>query len=202
METLVVLIVVASAIWVYVDATNHKIGKIPNKGGMFNMSAGAWSVVTLLLWIVGFPAYLVKRSALIQEAATSPVEVGGRAGKIAALAIVGGFWLVGTLAGSVASVDGPRMAVDDVADAVQVSDLEVVTSSLGVRAISGIATNTTDQTIGLVNLEFNLYDENDVQVGSTIANVQNLEPNGKWRFEAMILQDDATQYKLVGITAL
>jgi hypothetical protein len=87
------VVITCTAIWVYLDATKNKIGKIANTGGMFNMSAGAWGTVTLLLWIVGFPAYLIKRSALITLASKQPIEVGGRIAKAVTLAIVGGAWL-------------------------------------------------------------------------------------------------------------
>jgi len=88
MATFIVTIVVcASAIWVYLDATKNNIGKIPGGKGMFNASAGAWATVTLLLWIIGFPAYLIKRNALIAAAQENPVAVTGRAKKIAVLVI-------------------------------------------------------------------------------------------------------------------
>jgi hypothetical protein len=96
-NTIVVAIIVVSAVWVYMDATGHKIGRVKEAGGLFNMSAGAWSVVTMFLWIVGFPAYLIKRSALIERAETTPVEVGGRWVKVVVLCVVGGLWVLGTL---------------------------------------------------------------------------------------------------------
>ena len=61
LNTLLIAIVAVSAAWVYLDATRHRIGKIPGAKGMLNMSAGAWGAVTLGLWIIGFPAYLVAR---------------------------------------------------------------------------------------------------------------------------------------------
>jgi len=94
LNVVIVALLVASSIWVYLDATKHKIGKVSGAKGMFNMSAGAWAVVTLLLWIVGFPAYLIKRSNLIQGANENPIEVSGRIGKTAALAVVGGVWIL------------------------------------------------------------------------------------------------------------
>jgi hypothetical protein len=57
------VVVIASAIWVYVDAKNIGVRKGLIKG-FFDMGAGTWCAVTLLLWIVGFPAYLVKRGSL------------------------------------------------------------------------------------------------------------------------------------------
>jgi len=101
MSAIIVLIIVASAVWVYVDATGHKIGKVKEAGGMFNMSAGAWSVVTMFLWIVGLPAYLVKRSALVERAKAAPIEAKGRWVKVAILCIVGGLWVLGSLSKAV-----------------------------------------------------------------------------------------------------
>ena len=61
------------------------------------MSAGAWSVVTMFLWILGFPAYLIKRSSLVDRAKTQPVEVKGRWIKLSILGIIGALWILGTL---------------------------------------------------------------------------------------------------------
>jgi len=99
-DTAIVLVIAISSVWVYVDATNNKIGKVPEQSGMFNMNAGAWALVTLLLWIVGFPAYLAKRNRLIEAAKEHPVEVKGKAVKLVALVLVGGLWVLVTLAGS------------------------------------------------------------------------------------------------------
>ena len=69
------LIIIASAFWVYYDATKHKIGKIPGEKSFTNMSAGGWAAATWLLWIIGFPLYLIKRKELIEKAKEHPVEV-------------------------------------------------------------------------------------------------------------------------------
>jgi hypothetical protein len=61
------LIVIASGIFVYFDAKSigvHK-GLI---GGFFDLGVGGWTAVTLLLWIIGFPSYLIKRGALKEAA--------------------------------------------------------------------------------------------------------------------------------------
>jgi len=106
---LVVIAVALSSIWVYLDATKNKIGRVPGNGGFFNMSAGAWAAVTLLLWIIGFPAYLLKRSTLVQLAASSPVEVTGRVPKVFLLSLVGGLWVLNTAAALV-PVSEPKSA--------------------------------------------------------------------------------------------
>ncbi len=108
-----VTVISATALWVYLDATRNKIGKIPGTGGAFNMSAGAWGAVTLLLWIVGFPAYLIKRGSLIAQAKDKPIEVTGRGGKATVLGILGGVWVALTVAtyisGSLPSCDAPEV---------------------------------------------------------------------------------------------
>ncbi len=97
-----------SSIWVYLDATKHKIGKIPSGKGMFNMSAGGWAIVTLLLWIIGFPAYLIKRGSLIEAARANPVNVSGRGGKAAALTVGG---VVSIMIGYGSLVDAGLMGI-------------------------------------------------------------------------------------------
>jgi Short C-terminal domain len=65
---MMLLIVIVSAIFVYFDA--KQIGV--HKGlvdGFFDMGVGAWTTVTLLFWIIGFPAYLVKRGSLKEASA-------------------------------------------------------------------------------------------------------------------------------------
>lgn len=89
----IVVLVVLSGIWVYWDATERKIGKIANLKSMFNISAGGWAIVTLMLWIVAFPAYLIKRKSLIEIAKSQPVEVKGRFIKLAIITVVGMLWI-------------------------------------------------------------------------------------------------------------
>ncbi|MFT5354832.1 MAG: hypothetical protein ACI9KE_002045 [Polyangiales bacterium] len=63
-----------SAIWVYWDASSKRVGEVEGLKSFTNMSAGAWGAATLLLWIVGFPLYLVNRAKLIERAEVSPRE--------------------------------------------------------------------------------------------------------------------------------
>ncbi len=54
------LIILGTAIWVYFDAKS--IGaKKDQVSGLANMGPAGWFRVTLLLWIVGFPAWLAMR---------------------------------------------------------------------------------------------------------------------------------------------
>jgi hypothetical protein len=84
-------------------------------------------------------------------------------------------------------------------------DLEVVswgwgTGSYENRVIRGTVRNNTQKHYGYVQVEINLYDESGAQVGSTLANVNNLEANGTWRFEAMVLEASAASARLKKVT--
>ena len=67
--------------------------------------------------------------------------------------------------------------------------------------IVGKVKNHSNQNYSYVQVEFNLYDNNGNQVGSTIDNIMNLRAGGTWSFEAMIFEDSVTRYELVDVTA-
>jgi len=57
------VVVIASAVWVYIDAKNIGVRK-DLVSGFFNLGPVGWSLATLLLWIIGFPCYLIQREKL------------------------------------------------------------------------------------------------------------------------------------------
>lgn len=60
MDVVLSLIVWGTSIWVLVDAKSIGVKKGQIKG-IGNMGPWAWFFCCLLLWIIGFPFYLVKR---------------------------------------------------------------------------------------------------------------------------------------------
>jgi hypothetical protein len=60
MEVILWMIVVASSIWVLVDAKSIGVQKGQIKG-MGDIGPWGWFFVCLLFWIIGFPFYLAKR---------------------------------------------------------------------------------------------------------------------------------------------
>ncbi len=60
-----VFVVAASAIWVFIDARQIGVKK-GQLGGVANMGPIGWSIATLLLWIVSFPVYLIKRPQFLR----------------------------------------------------------------------------------------------------------------------------------------
>jgi hypothetical protein len=82
-----------------------------------------------------------------------------------------------------------------------VEDWGFKAGEFGTGKIVGTVVNNTDREYSYVQIEFNLYDSEGAQVGSTFTNITDLEPHGKWKFEALVLEDNATEAKLKGITA-
>ena len=70
--------------------------------------------------------------------------------------------------------------------------------------IEGSLVNNTNKKYSYVQIEFNVYDSNGIQLGSAIANINNLEAKGTWKFKAMEFGSDTenvASYKVVGVTA-
>jgi len=60
MEIFIMLVILGTSIWVYFDARALGV----RKGlvtGLGNMGPWPWFFVCLLLWIIGFPAYIAMR---------------------------------------------------------------------------------------------------------------------------------------------
>lgn len=83
-------------------------------------------------------------------------------------------------------------------------DLELLevssTSDAFTRYAVGKIRNNTNRTYSYVQVEINLYDKNGNQVGSTLANVNNLEPGAVWSFKAPIFEEEAVRFKVADIT--
>jgi hypothetical protein len=80
----------------------------------------------------------------------------------------------------------------------EVIDIKGTTDSNG-GTITGTVRNNSTKQYGYVQIEINLYDNTGAQVGSTLANVNNLEAGGTWKFEAVTFTK-FTKYKVKDIT--
>lgn len=58
-------VIIISSIWVFVDAKKIGVKKGLIKG-VCDMGPATWLLVSLLLWIIAFPAYLIKRPEFIK----------------------------------------------------------------------------------------------------------------------------------------
>lgn len=69
--------------------------------------------------------------------------------------------------------------------------------------IVGTIKNNKNKSYSYVQVTFNLYDKNGAQLGTALANINNLEPYGTWRYDALGLVanvEDVASYKLADIS--
>lgn len=83
---------------------------------------------------------------------------------------------------------------------ISISSLQWNKDEDGIQEISGIATNNTNEQIDGVMINLNVYDKAGTQIGNTDAIIENLEPHGKWKFSAPILEDNAASVKIKNIS--
>lgn len=85
----------------------------------------------------------------------------------------------------------------------KVEDCELQYSLTGnAIGIVGTVVNKSDIEFSYVHVDFNLYDESGSQIGTTSDYIDNLEPHGRWRFEASIDIDyvkDVARVKFKGV---
>lgn len=71
----VILIVAGSSLWVLADAS--RIGAKPGLfKGISDMGPGSWFLCCLLVWVIGFPAYLATRQRIIDAVANQAGRFG------------------------------------------------------------------------------------------------------------------------------
>jgi hypothetical protein len=78
----------------------------------------------------------------------------------------------------------------------------VETGDYGARYVVGTVKSNVNKQFTYVQVTINEYDSSGAQVGSTLANTNNLEPYGTWKFKAYVLDKDATDFKVMKITTL
>jgi hypothetical protein len=76
---LVYLALLASAVWVGFDSKRLGVKAGVLGGGMADIGPVGWFFVVLLLWIIGFPAYLATRPKYVALASGTAVAIGGSA---------------------------------------------------------------------------------------------------------------------------
>lgn len=76
-----------------------------------------------------------------------------------------------------------------------------MTTEYGTSYIEGEIKNNTDKTYNYVQVTFNLYDKSGAQLGTAVDNINNLEPNGTWKYKALgLTTEKVDSYKFVEIS--
>jgi len=86
-------------------------------------------------------------------------------------------------------------------EALSLLDFKIVKNQTGKSALKGSISNASPQTIKLATATFTLFNKKGVEIGTSTATVDNLEPGFAWTFEAQILQEGVASAKFAGFTA-
>lgn len=83
-----------------------------------------------------------------------------------------------------------------------VSDETLDTSNPYAAYITGTLTNNKDTDVSYVQVEYVLYDADGAQIGTALANTNNLKAGGSWKYEAYVTADAASiaSFELAEIT--
>jgi hypothetical protein len=83
-----------------------------------------------------------------------------------------------------------------------VSGAQFTKSEFGGRHITGTVQNNGTKTCGYAQVSINLYGSDGRQVGSTIATINNLEPGKSWNFDAAVIEENATSFKVMEVSGI
>ena len=111
---------------------------------------------------------------------------------------IGGFWYYNNV---YKPIERPQEYMEEQTKDLETSELKAVAEG-GLAYITGIVTNNGEKQYLYAQVEINLYDKDGALIESTLANINNLEPYGTWKFKALISNpENINSYKLKGITA-
>lgn len=69
-------------------------------------------------------------------------------------------------------------------------------------AVTGILTNNSGRDAGYIQVTYNLFDADNNQIGTAMANTNNLKAGGTWKFKASSLKNpsEVARYELSDVT--
>jgi hypothetical protein len=76
---------------------------------------------------------------------------------------------------------------------VEVREVEWIKNQFGLRYLAGVVMSRTQRHLDWVRIEFILYNDQGLPVGSTSECRTELEPNGLWKFQTIVSQVDAVK---------
>ncbi len=126
---------------------------------------------------------------------------------VVALVVIGAIGSMGGNGGTNQAATGDETQTREQQPAEQtepytISDEQLDTSNGFAVYINGTLTNNTENEVNYIQVEYNLYDADGAQVGTALANTNNLKAGGTWKFEAVgtASPDEVASYERVDVT--
>jgi hypothetical protein len=83
-----------------------------------------------------------------------------------------------------------------------ITDMGWVEGEYGNVSLAGTATNLTDSTLSYVQISVSFLDASGAQIGTGLANTNNLAAGQRWKWEAMFTEMDTSDLDSANITAI
>ena len=87
------------------------------------------------------------------------------------------------------------------AEALSLLDFKIEKNQAGKLLLKGSIGNASPQKITYATATFTLFDKKGVEIGTSIAAVDNLGPESSWNFQVVVMQEDVASAKFAGFTA-
>ena len=72
--------------------------------------------------------------------------------------------------------------------------------AFGARGVCGTIKNNSSHTYTYAQVGINLYDANGILLGSTLSNINNFRPGKYWKFQAPVIEYNATSFEVEEIS--
>ena len=110
---------------------------------------------------------------------------------------------VGCTEGNVSNVDeskqtGAESTTEEEAGQLELLDWDFETDEYEITYVVGIVENNTASYFDVVTITFGTYDADGFKLGEAF-DAQALRAGEKWKFEAMILEDNAVEVKVISL---
>ena len=87
------------------------------------------------------------------------------------------------------------------AEALTLLEFKLEKNQTGKPVLKGSIGNASPQKITYATATFTLFDKKGVEIGTSIAAVDNLGPESSWNFQVVVMQEDVASAKFAGFTA-
>lgn len=91
---------------------------------------------------------------------------------------------------------------DYVESGVGLTDIHWNESEYGNVSLAGTATNLTDSTLSYIQISVSFLDSSGAQIGTGLANTNNLAAKQRWKWEAMFIEMDTSALDNATITGI
>ena len=117
------------------------------------------------------------------------------------ICIIGGLFVFFALLGFIGSDFSDIEGAITGSSSLEVQNHSFCNLGYGAKGVCGTILNNSSRSFSYVQVEINLLDKSGAIVGSTLANVNNLDAGKQWKFQAPIIEPNVVSYAIKDVTS-